>query len=586
MDYEKIIKALPIQPSEEHIAGIKAIAGDDFKDVEKGYLYFKRELIPLENSYSEVFGWDFGEDIKTVYGARCKCSHCGETFYAGYKNSDKYRAKEIILAVGEDGNVYPGYITSDEPEAVEFGEGDELNCPFCDGRVTCEACSEFRDEEVKALRTQQIVNVDGYAAVITWVYQVYFERDEVQADEWLPVRANVINENGRLRGFYFYDKWEIDEVIDGLQETYEDCESLNETKIGGFVDDELPELNGTTGEKTGLKDYIEKGGTFPDTYLMTWQEHKNIENLMKSDFGPIFAEVFDGTINDYIGYSYFPTGSIASSFNEFIDYSENKPHKMLGMTRPEFAETCKYIKTNKDFTDFIYLRSVTEISAAEFQHFNKLYGSTLLYSYCGKASDLSLEKIERYLIKQNANNRTGFEMFLDYHSFCAENGITDLTFPRSLSQAHDRMSGMKEFQNNKSFSVTLEKYKSLEWTDGELCIRLPRTPNELIDEGNTLRHCVGTYVNQHSEGNSVIFFVRHYRRPERSYYTLNINFSKFPAREVQLHGYGNERHGKNKEYSHKIPHKVRAFVDRWEAEVLKPFSDEHVKQIFKDLKSA
>lgn len=586
MNFEKIIKALPIQPSEKHMANVKEIAGDDFEQVERGYLYFKREVIPLDNNFTEAFGWNFGEDMETAYGARCKCSHCGETFYSGYVNSNKYRDKKIVLAVGEDGCVYTGYIKPDEPEAVEFGEGDELNCPFCDGKVTCEACSEFPDEEVKAIRTQQIVNLDGYAAVITWQYEVYFERDEIQNSEWFPVRANVVDDNGRIKGFYFYDGWEQDKVVDGLQETYEDCESINETKLGGWIDDELPELDGTTAEKTGLKDYIEKGGTFPDTYLMSWSRQRNIENLIKSDLGTVFTEIFDGTINDYIEGNCFPTEALTHFEECGINLNYRKPHDMLGMTRPEFAKTCAQIKNEKDFTCFMHLRDVTKISASEFRHFNKLYGRTLLYSYARKASDLSLERIERYLIKQNANNRSGFEMFLDYHSFCAENGITDLTFPRSLLQAHDRMNEMQNVQTQKDFSGTFKKYKSLEWTDGDLCIRLPRTPSELIDEGNTLRHCVGTYINQHSEGKSVIFFVRHYRRPERSYYTLNIDFSKFPAREIQLHGYGNERHGKDKEYSHQIPHKVRAFVDRWEAEILKPFSNEQVKKIFKDLKSA
>ena len=49
-------------------------------------------------------------------------------------------------------------------------------------------------------------------------------------------------------------------------------------------------------------------------------------------------------------------------------------------------------------------------------------------------------------------------------------------------------------------------------------------------------------------------------------------------REVQLHGYGNERHGVNKEHSHKIPQKVRSFVDRWEKEILMPWWVEQNQQ--------
>lgn len=84
-------------------------------------------------------------------------------------------------------------------------------------------------------------------------------------------------------------------------------------------------------------------------------------------------------------------------------------------------------------------------------------------------------------------------------------------------------------------------------------------------------------LKKHAGGKDIIFFVRHKRRPERSYYTLNIDFSCGKPREIQLHGYGNERHGPNKQYSHSIPPKVRAFVDRWEKEVLYPWYRTQVK---------
>lgn len=109
-------------------------------------------------------------------------------------------------------------------------------------------------------------------------------------------------------------------------------------------------------------------------------------------------------------------------------------------------------------------------------------------------------------------------------------------------------------------------------TDGELCIRLPRSNGDLIREGRVLCHCVGGYGNRHSEGKDLIFFVRHYRRPERSYYTLNISMGLIP-KEIQLHGYRNEAHiDKSGSYKrHRIPKKVRAFCNRWEKEILMPY---------------
>lgn len=99
---------------------------------------------------------------------------------------------------------------------------------------------------------------------------------------------------------------------------------------------------------------------------------------------------------------------------------------------------------------------------------------------------------------------------------------------------------------------------------------MPSCNDDLINEGRTLRHCVGSYGQSHLSGKP-IFFVRHYRRPERSYYTLNENLTGAEPYRIQLHGYGNEHHGSVKQYEHTIPQKVLDFVLRWEREILAPW---------------
>ena len=89
---------------------------------------------------------------------------------------------------------------------------------------------------------------------------------------------------------------------------------------------------------------------------------------------------------------------------------------------------------------------------------------------------------------------------------------------------------------------------------------------DLVREGKTLRHCVGGYGQSHVEG-KIIVFIRRERRPERPYFTLNVDLTGKKPIEIQLHGYGNEyAHGKQL----RIPQQVRAWCDWWEAEVLAP----------------
>ena len=203
--------------------------------------------------------------------------------------------------------------------------------------------------------------------------------------------------------------------------------------------------------------------------------------------------------------------------------------------------------------------------------------------------DLAPVQVVRYLKKQDAL-QDGVQLLIDYRKMLRDAGLAEdgeTLWPRDLMAAHDRVVQLWTGRGNASyqmgFTSTFIKYRELEWTDGDLCVVLPRTEEDLAAEGKTLRHCVGTYGNQHCSGNP-IFFIRHYRRPERSYYTLQINMNKAIPVEVQLHGYGNERHGDRKQYRHKIPQKVRDFCDRWEREVLMPwFAEQKAKTAQKEV---
>lgn len=143
-------------------------------------------------------------------------------------------------------------------------------------------------------------------------------------------------------------------------------------------------------------------------------------------------------------------------------------------------------------------------------------------------------------------------------------------WPRDLRAAHDRIFAAKKQREDKdsiaNFLAVAKKWAALEWSDGEICIRLPRCNGDLVREGHVLHHCVGGYGKQHLTGN-LILFVRHARRPERSWFTLNINVNNDKPQRIQLHGYGNEwAHGDRLH----IPQRVLDFVDRWEAEILLP----------------
>ena len=148
-----------------------------------------------------------------------------------------------------------------------------------------------------------------------------------------------------------------------------------------------------------------------------------------------------------------------------------------------------------------------------------------------------------------------------------EYDITDkaVLFPPDIEKAHDRAVLMKKNIASQKyvngFKNLSEAYASYSFEKDGICIRIARTEEELIDEGEILCHCVGGYGKTHIEGRS-IFFIRQSNCPDKPWYTLQVNLRE--GRKIQLHGYNNDR-------GNPIPQEVHDFVAYWLANVFQPF---------------
>lgn len=597
MDVDFLVKNLPIEPSKEHIENIREICPNEFDILDDSYCLYKRAVvIKNETAFTECFG--FGDDgPETGYGAECTCTNCQMVFTAGYHPAKGYQDGGIYITQNEDGCFYDGYVEKDDINAVLIKEYDRFECPYCNETLKLYRESEISksDGEIYAVRSQQIINVGIYTAVITWQHEKELWSTGVQNYCDFPVSAIVIDEEGRLNKFQFFDGWipvnmfdDEDFIIaaDDFQNIYRDDNSINDMKIGGIVNDEVPDLAGKTGEKTGLAEFIENEGDFPVVYLQNWEEKRNIENLIKSPFGHSLTKIINCIVYQAIDYENFPVGVIEDI--EGMDLFEVKPHKILNVSKQELKAFNNFSWDLEQFQGFMKVKKNTTVT--EYQKCLKRYGqpqTIKMFDIIEISPDfVTVDRIVEYLIKQGCNNTKGMEMFTDYISMLDDISTRERVFPRELRQAHDNQAKCADYVKNAKYKNDFKKVKSkyidLEYNDGRYCVILPESPKQLIDEGKTLRHCVGSYCKTHAEGQSIILFVRKHRRPERSYYTLNISFEGTTPMEKQLHGYGNERHGANKQYYHKIPSDVRAFVNRWKKEVLEPW---HIQQVRNNAKS-
>lgn len=564
-------------------------------------MLYSRESVETANPIAQIMDeedWNRWEKSrKRRWGARCTCSACGEEFFAGYVSDSG--TSGIVLRQGEDGQIYDGYVDKGDDDAQIFFDDETIVCPHCYQSVVVTRRSELRQGRTLQALQAETLNIDGYLAVLYWMVARYQDNTGTDVVTFSPHEALIVDRCGVLRRFRAVrHSNEARDVTwtpckqsrDPMQQPYYCHGAVNGRQVGGWVCAYGPELGGTTGEKTALDKYIGAGGAWPGAYLHVWRKHPQVENLMRGGFSAAVTESIDYEL-DTCGNRYLlqDAPNIA-----WVDWSETKPNRMLGMSKEAYRalrgerwgrETAalwgKYRREVKNADALQFMQEVRKIGA---QSMEKLLGIRNV------EPDMTPARTVRYLEKQKML-KGGVQLLLDYRCVLRALWLADqeeMLWPRDLQAAHDRIMERYAAQNGlKSYSAQFTpvyiRLKALEWTDGELCIRVPQEEQELIDEGKTLRHCVGTYGAQHC-GGKPIFFVRHYRRPERSYYTLNIDLTLPRPKEIQLHGYGNEHHGERKQYHHNIPKKVRDFCDRWEREVLTPWFMEEQRRRYAEEK--
>lgn len=127
----------------------------------------------------------------------------------------------------------------------------------------------------------------------------------------------------------------------------------------------------------------------------------------------------------------------------------------------------------------------------------------------------------------------------------------DVVMPKNLRDRHDAASETVRYQK---MDVDEDKYrdfnkrmrKMYEFEYGGLCITVPGSAEEIIMEGKTLKHCVGGYAARHFGGETVILFLRHFRKKHTPFITIELasrSTFKDDVHVCQIHGYRNERYG-------------------------------------------
>lgn len=177
-----------------------------------------------------------------------------------------------------------------------------------------------------------------------------------------------------------------------------------------------------------------------------------------------------------------------------------------------------------------------------------------------------IPKIVNMQAKHDAATNVFFDTLSTYNSINRENrpniDIYSIKSYSELVRLHDtcvelkrledeerrRLYDMKEAERHaileKKMAKLDEERSKYNYSDADFTIRLPEKLSEIVNEGNSLHHCVGGYTNNHAQGHTTIMFLRRNDDPTTSFYTIEIGNND---NIVQIHGFGNKWLGNNPE---------------------------------------
>ena len=199
---------------------------------------------------------------------------------------------------------------------------------------------------------------------------------------------------------------------------------------------------------------------------------------------------------------------------------------------------------------------------------------------CAERAGVDIRRAVKYILRQAesqiGNTAANIGRTLTYWKDYLDAAATldfDLTeetvsMPKNLIDRHDTATQMVKLQASaearKKYNKRYQKLRNLyEFRLGDLCIIVPENGEEIVAEGKTLQHCVGGYAGRHLEGKVDILFLRHVRKPNRSFLTIEMVARKTVSDKitlVQIHGYKNELYKNSPEAPRT---KYAWFLDAW-----------------------
>jgi hypothetical protein len=308
-------------------------------------------------------------------------------------------------------------------------------------------------------------------------------------------------------------------------------------------------------------------------YLNTYYKNPCIEYLVKLSLYHLVAEKL-GLYDSYHSRNSVDFGG--KKLNEVLGV----PKEMIAILQKadvttgelEVVQSAYQLSRSVTAEDIIWLRNNLCVNR-RFTH-----NSEIIYLM----QFISLAGIIRYLQKQMfkigelelRNSKTFYDLLITWRDYVEYAVDLDYNFkrdsnllPPDLLKAHNKIMWVSSIRHMEEDIVAIsgmsEKLNATyHFEDMGLCVRSPRSVDEIIQEGSELLQCVASYIDKMAEGTTTILFIRREEEPEKPFYTIEIRDGAI--RQI----YGFDNCGTTQE--------VQGFVDQWQAKKLTSSWDDRI----------
>lgn len=272
---------------------------------------------------------------------------------------------------------------------------------------------------------------------------------------------------------------------------------------------------------------LTNGGGDALKYIELYHKHPQLEYIIKMGLWNIVAE-----------------GLQFHSFRNIFNWRGKTPKDLLGMPigKGDMLALSALAVDMNTFSLALYLKKNSRFSLVELAQKRKELEQLSNFDTCEmfdtlKGYGVCAEEALKYILRQQQKKERYHGIrgvlidWIDYLNDCNKLGLnledTAVLKPHDLQQAHQNIIAQLKIKANKELDKQIarlkEERKLYNFAAGGFIAKVAENSSELLKEGKTLHHCVGTYVDKHAEGRCTIILIRKQSEPDKPYYTMELS---------------------------------------------------------------